>query len=475
MTSEAAARADWEQRIYQRLTDTADADPALALPAPARVTAEAAVGHVVLDWTPVPGAAGYLIERVDGDGAARLVQHGGSDVAAVVAPPFADTGLADGVEYHYRVGAVAGADQPAWAWSDPVSAGTWPGQADDVAVQVDAGAVTGRLNRLWHMVGSERLTQLTFGDDGHGNDIGTEFAEALRRAHDDLGATHVRAHAILHDDNAVVTEDGYSFERIDALYDRILALGVRPVVELSFMPAALMADQVVPETTWGTRSFGLADERLVQVQQKYATEQLQLPVWGMSPSSTADDTGQYGGFGVEGLTFPAHQGLSQCTTCATETTVTPHASIIALDVAPQAAYANIQALLTPLPRRVQRRRRILRRGEPNHRNNRPPTARTGPVDDHGSPRQRPEQRSTTARLRTRPGLVGGAHLPVDGNHVTAVTGCPAGKQPLPYPPSTVQPAKILPHGTNQHASPENLRKQMQCHVGGVTDPVSWRQ
>jgi hypothetical protein len=76
---------------------------------------------------------------------------------------------------------------------------------------------------------------------------------------------------------------------------------------------------------------------------------LHSPVWGLSPSSTADDTGQYGGFGVEGLTFPTGQGLSQCNSCATETTVTPHASVIALDVQPQQAYANIQTLLTNYP------------------------------------------------------------------------------------------------------------------------------
>ena len=29
------------------------------------------------------------------------------------------------------------------------------------------------------MVGSERLTQLRFGDDGNGHDIGVEFAAAL--------------------------------------------------------------------------------------------------------------------------------------------------------------------------------------------------------------------------------------------------------------------------------------------------------
>jgi hypothetical protein len=69
----------------------------------------------------------------------------------------------------------------------------------------------------------------------------------------------------------------------------------------------------------------------------------------MSPSSTADDTGNYGGFGVEGLTLPAGEGLAICTTCASETTVTPHASFIALDVQPQQAYANIQRLRTLYP------------------------------------------------------------------------------------------------------------------------------
>jgi xylan 1,4-beta-xylosidase len=253
MTSEAAARADWERRIYRRLTDTADSDPALALPAPEQVTATAAVGHVKLAWQPVPGAAGYLIERTGPDGEPRLVQHGGSDVAAVVAPPFADTGLTDGVGYRYRIGAVAGADEPAWHWSEPVHASPKTGDAGVVTVDVDAGDVTGRLHRVWHMVGSERLTQLRFGDDGHGNDIGAEFAEALRRAHDDLGVTHVRAHAILHDDNAVVTNTGFRFEHVDAQYDRILALGVRPIVELSFMPAVLARDP--EQTVFGYRGI----------------------------------------------------------------------------------------------------------------------------------------------------------------------------------------------------------------------------
>jgi hypothetical protein len=139
-----------------------------------------------------------------------------------------------------------------------------------------------------------------------------------------------------------------------------------PGTNLTFIPTyaggmfeALMPNIVIPETSWGTRSFGLADLRTAQVQIKYATEQLHYPVWGMSPSSTPDDTGNYAGYGVEGLKFPYYgtgatasnpnDQLAQCDTCATENVVTPYASFIALDVVPQQAYANIQALRTLYP------------------------------------------------------------------------------------------------------------------------------
>jgi Putative glucoamylase len=131
---------------------------------------------------------------------------------------------------------------------------------------------------------------------------------------------------------------------------------VYPGTSLSFVPTFAggmfegeMANLVVPETRWGTRSFGLNDVRWAQVQQKYAMQALHFPVWGLSPSSTADDSGGYGGFGVEGQAFPAGRGLALCTTCATEDTVSPHASVITLPVLPRQAYANIQALRSRYP------------------------------------------------------------------------------------------------------------------------------
>ncbi|HEY1515360.1 MAG TPA: glucoamylase family protein [Solirubrobacteraceae bacterium] len=129
-----------------------------------------------------------------------------------------------------------------------------------------------------------------------------------------------------------------------------------PGTSLTFVPTfaggmfeGLMANLVVPETTWGPHSFGLDDLRWAQVQEKYATDELHYPVWGMSPSSTADDTGGYGGFGVEGLAFGSSGPLAWCTTCATENTVSPHASAIALPVLPQDAYANLVALRSRYP------------------------------------------------------------------------------------------------------------------------------
>jgi hypothetical protein len=131
-----------------------------------------------------------------------------------------------------------------------------------------------------------------------------------------------------------------------------------PGTHLTYLPTwaggmfeGLMADQVVPETTWGRHSFGLADKRTVPVQIKYATQKLGYPVWGMSPSSTADDSGGYNAFGAQGQRFPVGSQLSQSvsTDPSVESTVTPHASFLALDVAPQRAFANIEALRRHYP------------------------------------------------------------------------------------------------------------------------------
>ncbi len=129
-----------------------------------------------------------------------------------------------------------------------------------------------------------------------------------------------------------------------------------PGSSLTFVPTwaggmfeGLMANLVVPETRWGPHSLGRGDLRWTQVQIRYATDALRYPVWGMSPSSTPDDTGGYATYGVLGLTFGAGHGLAQCTGCGTEQAVSPHASAIALPVLPGPALANLRALRARYP------------------------------------------------------------------------------------------------------------------------------
>jgi hypothetical protein len=101
---------------------------------------------------------------------------------------------------------------------------------------------------------------------------------------------------------------------------------------------ALMPPLVVPETAWGKHGFGANDRAYARAEIAYVRAALGWPVWGLSPSSTPDDTGGY-------LAYGAHQLSSNLGCCPyDETAVTPHASFLALPVLPREAYANIAAL-----------------------------------------------------------------------------------------------------------------------------------
>ncbi|GAB3591873.1 hypothetical protein GCM10027446_11300 [Angustibacter peucedani] len=263
-TSAADAKADWDERIYRRTEAGSGTD--VVLPAPADLVATAGQGHVALSWSPVDGAAGYVVSRATSpDGEFTVLDHGNSDVPPVPDPWYSDAGVETGTAYSYRVQATPAADLEPGEPTEPVTATPTAESAAPLAVQVDAGDVTGRLQRVWEMVGSERLSQLWLERDDNGNPVGAEFDAALRQAHAELGVKRVRAHAIFHDDVDVLTwpEGGqpqFHFDGVDRIVDQVLATGIRPVLELGFMPKDLASDPsktcfqyegiVSPPTDW---------------------------------------------------------------------------------------------------------------------------------------------------------------------------------------------------------------------------------
>jgi len=71
----------------------------------------------------------------------------------------------------------------------------------------------------------------------------SDWQKQLSRCHKELGFRHVRFHALLCDDvGTLVREEDkliYSFFNTDQIFDFLLGAGIRPFVELSFMPEAL--------------------------------------------------------------------------------------------------------------------------------------------------------------------------------------------------------------------------------------------
>ncbi|MEI9407001.1 GH39 family glycosyl hydrolase [Mesorhizobium argentiipisi] len=70
-----------------------------------------------------------------------------------------------------------------------------------------------------------------------------DWQAQLKRVHDELGMRHVRFHGILCDDVGTLIGEGdrlfYSFFNADLIVDFLRSIGMRPFVELSFMPGVL--------------------------------------------------------------------------------------------------------------------------------------------------------------------------------------------------------------------------------------------
>ncbi len=90
------------------------------------------------------------------------------------------------------------------------------------------------LEHFWeHTVGSDHATVA----------LRADWQAQLRRCHEELGFRYVRFHGLLSDDvGTLIDHDDeplYSFFNADRIVDFLLSIGMRPFVELSFMPEAL--------------------------------------------------------------------------------------------------------------------------------------------------------------------------------------------------------------------------------------------
>jgi len=97
------------------------------------------------------------------------------------------------------------------------------------------------LSHFWeHTIGSGHAT-LT---------LRADWQRQMRRCREELGFGHVRFHGLLSDDMATLVRERdqllYSFFNADQVFDFLLSIGMKPFVELSFMPTALSSgDQIV--------------------------------------------------------------------------------------------------------------------------------------------------------------------------------------------------------------------------------------
>lgn len=115
-------------------------------------------------------------------------------------------------------------------------------QPDQSAVfTCDYGAATTKLNHVWeHTIGSGHATLA----------LRADWQAQMRRCREELGFRYVRFHGLLSDDMGtfIINCDKplYSFFNIDQVFDFLVSIGMKPFVELSFMPTGLASgDKIV--------------------------------------------------------------------------------------------------------------------------------------------------------------------------------------------------------------------------------------
>jgi len=112
---------------------------------------------------------------------------------------------------------------------------TNPSNSINRIISLDFNKTRGKFNTMFkECIGAGRANE----------GLRADWQQQLAYVKKECGFTYIRMHGLLSDDMGVYKEDPkgnpeYNFQYIDVLYDYLLSIGVKPFVELGFMPAAL--------------------------------------------------------------------------------------------------------------------------------------------------------------------------------------------------------------------------------------------
>ncbi|HTR27176.1 MAG TPA: hypothetical protein VMI10_24605 [Terriglobales bacterium] len=128
----------------------------------------------------------------------------------------------------------------------PGSALAEDGPQNPEVVTIDDSAPAHPLPHFWEEVFGSGRAVLTLRDS---------YRSDLRAVKQATDFRYVRFHALFQDEVGLYDEDAqgnpvYNFSYVDQIYDGLLADGVRPFVELSFMPKKLAADKNALHAFW---------------------------------------------------------------------------------------------------------------------------------------------------------------------------------------------------------------------------------
>ncbi|MFT3781294.1 MAG: hypothetical protein QM790_04700 [Nibricoccus sp.] len=102
-------------------------------------------------------------------------------------------------------------------------------------INADVAKIAGPTSRMYNFcVGAGRANE----------GLRADWQRQLRRAHDDCGFRYIRFHGLFGDEMGVYQEDKqgrsiYNWQYVDELFDFLHSIGMKPFVELGFMPTAL--------------------------------------------------------------------------------------------------------------------------------------------------------------------------------------------------------------------------------------------